>query len=103
MHFCQPPQGLLWKAIAMGKNYVNGKIFFEKRCKKYLESEDAIHTAVLTLKGSFEGQVTDGDLEARIGSVAGLRRPTPPELVTWLPLLNNEVTEKSRTSDDLYT
>uniref|UniRef100_A0A4W5L1X2 Uncharacterized protein n=1 Tax=Hucho hucho TaxID=62062 RepID=A0A4W5L1X2_9TELE len=39
-----------WKATAMGKNYVNGKTFLEKRYNMDLELEDAIHTAILTLK-----------------------------------------------------
>lgn len=56
----------------MGKNYVNGNIFLAERCKKYLEPEDAIHTAVLSLKGSSEGQVTDGDLEAGVGGALDL-------------------------------
>jgi 20S proteasome alpha/beta subunit len=34
----------------MGKNYVNGKTFLEKRYNVDLELEDAIHTAILTLK-----------------------------------------------------
>ena len=58
-----------WKATAMGKNYINGKTFLEKRYILYadshlllvvlvvrynedLELEDAIHTTILTLKVS---------------------------------------------------
>merc|ERR1719270_577832 len=32
-----------WKATAMGKNYVNGKTFLEKRYDEKLELEDAVH------------------------------------------------------------
>ena len=46
-----------WKATAMGKNYVNGKTFLEKRYDDNMELEDAVHTAILTLKEGFEGQV----------------------------------------------
>jgi 20S proteasome subunit alpha 2 len=43
-----------WKASAIGKNYVNSKTFLEKRYSDDIEIEDAIHTAILTLKESFE-------------------------------------------------
>ena len=46
-----------WKATAIGKNYVNGKTFLEKRYDDNMELEDAVHTAILTLKEGFEGQV----------------------------------------------
>lgn len=39
-----------WKASAIGKNMVNAKTFLEKRFSDELELEDAIHTAILTLK-----------------------------------------------------
>ena len=39
-----------WKATAMGKNHINGKTFLEKRYNEELELEDAVHTAILTLK-----------------------------------------------------
>ena len=45
-----------WKSTAMGKNYVNGKTFLEKRYDDKLELEDAVHTAILTLKEGFEGK-----------------------------------------------
>ena len=52
--FQSDPSGayFAWKATAMGKNYVNGKTFLEKRYNEDLELEDAIHTAILTLKVS---------------------------------------------------
>ncbi len=43
----------------MGKNYVNGKTFLEKRYDDNMELEDAVHTAILTLKEGFEGQVNN--------------------------------------------
>ncbi|KAK3428003.1 hypothetical protein EUGRSUZ_F04120 [Eucalyptus grandis] len=39
-----------WKASAMGKNVSNAKTFLEKRYTDDMELEDAVHTAILTLK-----------------------------------------------------
>ncbi|XP_071701715.1 proteasome subunit alpha type-2-A-like [Rutidosis leptorrhynchoides] len=44
-----------WEASAMGKNVSNAKTFLEKRYTEDMELEDAIHTAILTLKEGFEG------------------------------------------------
>jgi 20S proteasome subunit alpha 2 len=52
-----------WKATAIGKNMVNSKTFLEKRYSDGLELDDAIHTAILTLKDSFEGQMTEDTIE----------------------------------------
>lgn len=52
-----------WKASAIGKNMVNAKTFLEKRYADDMELEDAIHTAILTLKEGFEGQVTETNIE----------------------------------------
>jgi 20S proteasome subunit alpha 2 len=42
-----------WKANAIGKSAKNAKVFLEKRYKADMEIEDAIHTALLTLKEGF--------------------------------------------------
>lgn len=55
-----------WKASAIGKNMVNAKTFLEKRYNTDIELEDAIHTAILTLKEGFEGQVTEDNIEIGI-------------------------------------
>merc|ERR1712098_618762 len=52
-----------WKATAIGKNYVNAKTFLEKRYNDDISLEDAIHTALLTLKEGFEGQMTEKTIE----------------------------------------
>uniref|UniRef100_A0A251VDM2 Putative proteasome, subunit alpha/beta, nucleophile aminohydrolase n=1 Tax=Helianthus annuus TaxID=4232 RepID=A0A251VDM2_HELAN len=54
-----------WKASAMGKNVSNAKMFLEKRYTDDMELEDAIHTAILTLKGLlvFEGQISGKNIE----------------------------------------
>ncbi|KAF8979242.1 Proteasome subunit alpha type-2 [Entomortierella lignicola] len=58
-----------WKATAIGKNMVNAKTFLEKRYNEDIELEDAIHTAILTLKEGFEGQMTENSIE--IGIITG--------------------------------
>ncbi|KAJ9117944.1 Protein phosphatase PP2A regulatory subunit B [Naganishia adeliensis] len=63
-----------WKASAIGKNMVNAKTFLEKRYNDDISLEDAIHTALLTLKEGFEGQISEKTLE--IGIVT---TPTTPE------------------------
>merc|ERR1712146_385470 len=55
-----------WKASAIGKNHVNAKSFLEKRYKEETGLEDAIHTAILTLKEGFEGQVSADNIEIGI-------------------------------------
>merc|ERR1712232_753834 len=55
-----------WKASAIGKNHVNAKTFLEKRYNEDIELEDAIHTAILTLKEGFEGQMTENNIEIGI-------------------------------------
>lgn len=44
-----------WKATAVGKQAKNAKAFLEKRYNVDMEIEDAINTALLTLKEGFEG------------------------------------------------
>jgi len=55
-----------WKASAIGKNYNNAKTFLEKRYSEDMELEDAIHTAILTLKDRFEGAVDANNIEIGI-------------------------------------
>ena len=55
-----------WKASAIGKNMVNAKTFLEKRYSEDIELEDAIHTALLTLKEGFEGQISGDNIEMGI-------------------------------------
>merc|ERR1711935_1038392 len=67
-----------WKASAIGKNMVNAKTFLEKRYNEDIEIEDAIHTAILTLKEGFEGQMTEHNIElAVIGEDRKLKILTP--------------------------
>ncbi|KAJ9053368.1 Proteasome subunit alpha type-2 [Entomophthora muscae] len=52
-----------WKATAIGKNMINAKTFLEKRFDGAMELEDAVHTAILTLKEGFEGLMTENNIE----------------------------------------
>ena len=61
-----------WKASAIGKNMTNAKTFLEKRYSEDMELEDAIHTAILTLKEGFDGQISAENVE--IGIVAEDRK-----------------------------
>jgi 20S proteasome subunit alpha 2 len=55
-----------WKASAIGKNSTNAKTFLEKRYNKEMELEDAINTAILTLKEGFEGAITEENIEIAV-------------------------------------
>eukprot|EP01087_Luapelamoeba_hula_P018300 TRINITY_DN587_c0_g1_i1.p1 TRINITY_DN587_c0_g1~~TRINITY_DN587_c0_g1_i1.p1 ORF type:complete len:239 (-),score=61.11 TRINITY_DN587_c0_g1_i1:41-757(-) len=52
-----------WKASAIGKAMINARTFLEKRYKDEIGLEDAIHTAILTLKEGFEGEMTEHNIE----------------------------------------
>jgi len=73
-----------WKATALGKNNVNGKTFLEKRYSETVELEDAVHTAILTLKEGFEGQMTQDNIEIGICNEKGFRRLTPSQVNDYL-------------------
>ncbi|WWC89818.1 uncharacterized protein L201_004744 [Kwoniella dendrophila CBS 6074] len=84
-----------WKASAIGKNMVNAKTFLEKRYNDELSLEDAIHTALLTLKEGFEGQMTEQTIEIGVITI-----PTPEQMIeksgerlppTFRKLSENEV------------
>ena len=78
-----------WKAAAIGKNDVNAKTFLEKRYSPELELEDAIHTAILTLKEGFEGQMTESNIEIGIADKDGFRRLEPAEVKDYLDSINS--------------
>ena len=63
-----------WKASAIGKNMVNAKTFLEKRYMEDMELEDAIHTAILTLKEGFDGQMTEKNVEVGVVGEDGMFR-----------------------------
>jgi len=64
---------------------VNAKTFLEKRYNEDLELEDAIHTALLTLKEGFDGQMTERNVEVGIvGADKQFRVLTPEQLKDYL-------------------
>jgi len=89
LYQCDPSGAYFaWKATAIGKNHINGKTFLEKRYSEKLELEDAIHTAILTLKESFEGQMTEDNIELGVCTKDGFRKLTPPEVKDYLAAIN---------------
>lgn len=60
------------------------KIFSFYRYSDQLALEDAVHTAILTLKESFEGQMTEDNIEIGICDKEGFRRLTPAEVKDYL-------------------
>merc|ERR1712232_493345 len=79
-----------WKATAIGKNYVNAKNFLEKRYQEDMELEDAIHTALLTLREGFEGEMTAHNIELGIvtKSDSSFRLLTPEQVQDYLDETN---------------
>ncbi|KAF6200043.1 hypothetical protein GE061_006343 [Apolygus lucorum] len=73
-----------WKATAMGKNFINGKTFLEKRYIETQDIEDAVHTAILTLKEGFEGQMTSDNIEVGICDENGFRVLDPNSVKDYL-------------------
>ena len=57
-----------WKATAIGRNYQSSKAFLEKRYTEDMELEDAVHTALLTLREGFEGEMTAENVEVGVVS-----------------------------------
>merc|ERR1719327_2491507 len=74
-----------WKASAIGKNHVNAMTFLEKRYSEDIELEDAVHTAILTLKEGIEGSVDAKNIEIGIvGEDRKFRVLTPAEVQDYL-------------------
>ena len=74
-----------WKASAVGKHMVNAKTFLEKRYNDDLELEDAVHTALLTLKEGFEGAMDHTNIELGIvGADKVFKVLTPDEIKDYL-------------------
>ena len=74
-----------WKASAIGKNMTNAKTFLEKRYSDDMELEDAVHTAILTLKEGFEGQISSQNIEIGVVSTdQAFRVLTSSEVADYL-------------------
>jgi len=90
LYQCDPSgASFAWKATAMGKNFTNGKTFLEKRYAENLGLDDAVHTAILTLKESFEGQMTAENIEIGICDQTGFKRLTVPEVKDYLDAIGS--------------
>lgn len=78
-----------WKATAIGKNYVNAKTFLERRYNDDMELDDAVHIALLTLRESYEGEMTEHNIEVGIiGEDKIFRILTPAEVRDYLDEAN---------------
>lgn len=60
------------------------KSCFLSRYSEDLELDDAVHTAILTLKESFEGQMTADNIEVGICDINGFRRLDPSHVKDYL-------------------
>ncbi|EWM26547.1 proteasome subunit alpha type 2 [Nannochloropsis gaditana] len=78
-----------WQATAIGKNHVNAKNFLEKRYNEEMELDDAVHTALLTLREGFEGEMNESNIEIGIiGADRKFRILTPAEVKDYLDEAN---------------
>lgn len=78
-----------WKATAIGKNYVSAKNFLEKRWTADMELEDAIHTALLTLREGFEGEMTADNIQVGVVKKDGkFQVLTPTQIQDYLDEAN---------------
>ena len=79
-----------WKATAIGKNYENAKNFLERRYNEEMELDDAIHTALLTLRESYDGEMTEHNIEVGVISCVDktFRVLTPSEVKDYLDEAN---------------
>ena len=74
-----------WRASALGSNYANANAFLERRYGEDMELEDAIHTALLTLREGFEGEMTASNIEVSIvGKDKKFRTLTAAEVKDYL-------------------
>ncbi|TKR75984.1 hypothetical protein L596_017198 [Steinernema carpocapsae] len=76
-----------WKATALGKSDVNAKTFLEKRFNETLELDDGIHTALLTLRESFDVGMTEDNVEIAICNDQGFKRLTKQQIKDHLSSL----------------
>ncbi|EQC32553.1 proteasome subunit alpha type-2-A [Saprolegnia diclina VS20] len=74
-----------WKATAIGKDSVSAKSFLEKRYNDGMELEDAINTALKTMREGFEGEMNETNIEVGIiGEDKIFRVLSPNEVKDYL-------------------
>lgn len=62
----------------------DSKIQFFNRYSEELELDDAVHTAILTLKEGFEGKMTADNIEVGICNEEGFQRLDPAQIKDYL-------------------
>lgn len=78
-----------WKATAIGKNYINAKNFLERRYNEDMELDDAVHVALLTMRESYEGEMTEHNIEVALVTADKVFRVlTPSEVRDYLDEAN---------------
>lgn len=78
-----------WKATAIGKNYINAKNFLERRYNEDMELDDAVHVALLTMRESYEGEMTEHNIEVALATPDRVFRVlTPAEVRDYLDEAN---------------
>eukprot|EP00608_Synchroma_pusillum_P002457 CAMPEP_0198428540 /NCGR_PEP_ID=MMETSP1452-20131203/6618_1 /TAXON_ID=1181717 /ORGANISM="Synchroma pusillum, Strain CCMP3072" /LENGTH=235 /DNA_ID=CAMNT_0044148935 /DNA_START=36 /DNA_END=743 /DNA_ORIENTATION=+ len=74
-----------WKATAIGKNYREARAFLDRRYNEEMELDDAVHTALLTLRENFEGELTQDNVEVGVvGQDGKFRTLTASEVRDYL-------------------
>lgn len=63
---------------------LNCWLFAANRYSEDLELDDAVHTAILTLKEGFEGQMTADNIEVGVCDANGYRRLDPSTVKDYL-------------------
>ncbi|KAJ1366721.1 hypothetical protein KIN20_027474 [Parelaphostrongylus tenuis] len=96
--FQSDPSGayFAWKATALGKNDVNAKTFLEKRYSEALELDDGIHTALLTLRESFDVGMTEDNVEVAVCNAKGFQRLTKQQQAFCIFFSQIEMSAKAR-------
>ena len=79
-----------WHDDTKTQGYVNAKNFLEKRFQEDMELEDAIHTALLTLREGFEGEMNGHNIEVGVVSKSDgkFRLLTPEQIQDYLDEAN---------------
>ena len=73
-----------WKATAIGRNAVTARTYLEKRYVADMVREDAIHTALLTLKESMDDKLSSQSIEVGIVLPNEFRIISGEELLDYL-------------------
>ena len=76
-------------APMLAENTVHNPLLHrDGRYNDRMELEDAVHTALLVLKESFEGQMNSANVEVGIADRNGFRRLSPAELDDYLSAIS---------------